>query len=197
MLTPLLVAAALAEEPPDLRPADVWAEAVQVHLEAWRARADHEGPDPDALAEELAALDPLRWALPSRWPAEGDLTSSFGYRESPVGRARTRFHSGIDIAARRGTAVVAPAPGVVRDVSYNGGYGRVLEIDHGYGVTTVYAHCTSILVREGQAVEEGRLVATIGSTGWSTGPHLHFEVRIDEEAVDPLDFLPRGEPREP
>lgn len=142
-------------------------------------------------------MEPLRLALPRRWPAEGDLTSSFGYRESPVGRARTRFHSGIDVANRRGTAIVAAAPGVVRDVSFNSGYGRVIEVDHGYGVSTLYAHCTSILVREGQVVEEGRLIATIGSTGWSTGPHLHFEVRIHEEAVDPLDFLPRGEPEVP
>jgi murein DD-endopeptidase MepM/ murein hydrolase activator NlpD len=79
----------------------------------------------------------------------------------------------------------------VKTARYSSGYGRILVLDHGYGVVTRYAHNSSLLVRQGERVEAGMLIATVGSTGQSTGPHLHFELLIDDQAVDPLDYLPR------
>jgi len=175
----------------ELRPAEAWATAVQARADTFLSLFEVAEPDINEVMVELEDLRALEEALPSRWPASGQFTSGFGFRPSPFGRQKLRFHSGVDIAAKRGTPIHAPAPGRVSDVSYNQGYGRVLEIDHGFGISTLYAHCTSIRVREGDEIQEGDFVATIGTTGRSTGPHLHFEVRIDGHPVDPLDYLPR------
>ena len=101
------------------------------------------------------------------------------------------MHAGIDIAAPRGTPIYAVSPGVVDAARYNSGYGRIVVLDHGFGIKTRYAHNSSLLVSKGDLVEAGQLIATVGSTGQSTGPHLHFELLIDGKAVDPLDYLPR------
>ena len=97
----------------------------------------------------------------------------------------------IDVAAPRGTPVYAVSAGLVHTARYNSGYGRIVVIDHGFGIRSRYAHNSSLLVRKGERVEAGQLIATVGSTGQSTGPHLHFELLIDGQAVDPLDYLPR------
>lgn len=174
----------------DIRPAAAWADAVIARADAFlRAFAAAE-PDLNRVMAELEELRALGRALPSAWPAEGKLTSGFGWRRNPFGRT-WKFHSGLDIAAKRGTAIFAPARGTVIGVSYNSGYGRMLEIDHGFGITTVYAHCNSIRVKKGATVKQGDFVATIGNTGRTTGPHLHFEVRLDSHPVDPMDYLSR------
>lgn len=176
--------------PEDLRPAEVWADAVQGRVETFLSLAVLSEPDLTALMAELEDLRALREALPSDWPAEGRMTSGFGWRRSPFGRT-WRFHSGLDISNRRGTPIYVAAPGRVVKSGYNSGYGRMVEIDHGFGITTLYAHCNSVDLKEGDVVERGQYLGTIGSTGRSTGPHLHFEVRLDGHPVDPLDYLPR------
>ena len=117
-----------------------------------------------------------------RWPVRGPISSPFGWRWG-------RLHEGIDIAVSRGTPVRAAAPGRVVYARWGGGYGYLVEVDHGSGVTTRYAHNSRIVVREGQYVARGQVLALSGKTGHSTGPHLHFEIRYRGRAVDPLPFL--------
>lgn len=118
------------------------------------------------------------------------VTSAYGYRTNPVTRAY-HLHSGQDFAGPTGTPIYAASAGVVSFVGYRGGYGLTLEIDHGNDVMTRYAHTSAILVDEGDLVTRRQLVARIGNTGRSTGPHLHFEIRIKDVAVDPMEFLGR------
>lgn len=177
--------------PEDLRPAEAWALAVDARATTFLAHIEASEPNVNALVEELEGLRALELALPQRWPVQGDLTSGFGWRRNPFGRRYWRFHSGIDVASRRGAPIYAPAAGKVVRADWTGGYGRYIEIDHGYGIMTSYGHCTNLYVNDGDEVAPGDLIATVGTTGRSTGPHLHFEVRLDGHAVDPLDYLPR------
>ncbi|MBS3949384.1 MAG: M23 family metallopeptidase [Peptococcaceae bacterium] len=130
-------------------------------------------------------------ATPSLWPTSGTVTSGFGYRRSPFGSSR-EFHSGLDIGAAKGTRVYATANGVVRMANYNGGYGNVIFVDHGYGFSTVYAHLSKLNVKVGQQVIKGQLIGLVGNTGASTGPHLHYEVRVSGVAVNPTKYLSAG-----
>lgn len=129
-----------------------------------------------------------RGAVPSLWPLEGVLTSGFGWRRSPFTR-RWKFHSGLDLSAPKGTPIAAPAPGVVRTATYNSGYGRMVEIDHGFGIMTRFAHNARVFVEEGEVVRPGQIISTVGMTGQTTGPHLHYEVHVDGQPVDPLEYL--------
>ena len=123
------------------------------------------------------------------WPARGRISSPFGWRTHPILKSR-RFHSGIDIAIPSGTPVQAADSGVVLISGWNGGYGLFVAIDHGKGISTAYAHNSRLLVKEGDEVTKGQTIALSGSTGWSTGPHLHFEVRENGTPVNPLKYLP-------
>ncbi|MEC7240757.1 MAG: M23 family metallopeptidase [Myxococcota bacterium] len=174
----------------DVRPVSLWASEIQERLELVLRLMEQSEPRVADAADELEDLSALRLAFPQVWPVNGSLTSGFGYRRSPISRTR-KLHAGIDVAAPRGTPVYAVASGWVQSARYNSGYGRILVIDHGFGIETLYAHNSSLLVRKGERVEAGQLIATVGSTGQSTGPHLHFELLIDGQAVDPLDYLPR------
>jgi len=116
------------------------------------------------------------------WPVHGVLTSVFGWRWG-------RMHEGIDIAVGSGTAVVASAGGTVIVAGWMGGYGNLVVVDHGYGIATAYGHNTSLAVGVGQTVGQGQVIAYSGNTGNSTGPHVHFEVRVNGGAVDPLGYL--------
>ncbi len=127
-------------------------------------------------------------AVPSLWPLEGVLTSGFGWRRSPFTR-RWKFHSGLDLSAPKGTPVHAPAPGVVKTARFNSGYGRMVEIDHGFGIMTRFAHNSRVFVKEGDIVKPGQVISTVGMTGQTTGPHLHYEVHVDGRPVDPLEYL--------
>jgi murein DD-endopeptidase MepM/ murein hydrolase activator NlpD len=123
------------------------------------------------------------------WPTTSNLiTSYFGYRVHPIYRT-TRFHSGIDIGAPYGAPIYAAEAGKVILASYYDGYGNCIIIDHGDGVSTLYAHCSSIIVKVGQYVSKGQIIGYVGSTGNSTGPHLHFEVRIKGNPVNPLNYF--------
>lgn len=120
-------------------------------------------------------------------PVEGRLTSGFGMRVHPIFKVR-KMHTGIDIAAPTGTPIRAADGGVVVEAGYIRGYGYTVIIDHGGGVATLYAHCSALLVAAGQEVTRGQVIARVGSTGYSTGPHLHFEVRVNGEPVNPLSY---------
>lgn len=123
------------------------------------------------------------------WPAEGPVTSPFGWRTHPIFGTQ-RLHTGIDIGADYGDAVLAADGGVVIHSDWMGGYGNAVIIDHGNGISTLYAHNSQLLVSEGQSVAKGQTISRVGSTGYSTGPHLHFEVRQNGTPVNPLDYLP-------
>jgi murein DD-endopeptidase MepM/ murein hydrolase activator NlpD len=126
----------------------------------------------------------MSWPVPS----SQRLTSPFGWRIHPIFGDR-RMHTGIDIAAPSGAAVVAAGAGTVISASYRGGYGNTVMIDHGEGVITLYAHLTAWSAGVGQTVSRGAQVGTIGSTGNSTGPHLHFEVRINGAPANPMNYF--------
>lgn len=121
-------------------------------------------------------------------PVVGELTSPFGWRMHPV-LGYERFHAGIDFGADYGTVIHAAERGTVIFAGWYGGYGNAVIIDHGGSITSLYAHASELYVVEGQAVQRGQAIATVGSTGLSTGPHLHFEVRRDGEPTDPVAFL--------
>ncbi|HOP74847.1 MAG TPA: peptidoglycan DD-metalloendopeptidase family protein [Bacillota bacterium] len=124
------------------------------------------------------------------WPLtiKGRISSYFGYRVHPILK-KQKYHSGIDIAAPRGTPILAADDGIVIFSSTNGGYGKMVTIDHGAGISTVYAHCDVLLVSVHQKVTKGQRIALVGTTGLSTGPHLHFEVRKNGKPTDPLSYL--------
>jgi murein DD-endopeptidase MepM/ murein hydrolase activator NlpD len=137
-----------------------------------------------------AALKERERVVPSIWPVEGESTDGFGVRGNPFGGGSSEFHPGYDIAAPRGTPVVATADGVVVKADWQNGYGQTVVIDHGNGLTTRYGHLSKIEVTAGQDIKRGEELGQVGSTGRSTGPHLHYEVRIGDVAVSPLHYLP-------
>lgn len=124
------------------------------------------------------------WPLPEHYT----ITSPFGMRIHPIFKVR-RMHTGTDISAPTGTPIVAANAGVVVTATFASSYGNYIMIDHGGGVITLYAHASKLLVSEGDIVEQGDIIMETGSTGWSTGPHLHFEIRIDGSTVDPLPYI--------
>lgn len=165
------------------------------------ATADH--ADVDALIERADTLaasfaevsgtlqkDADRLSrIPSIMPTVGWLSSTFSRsRFHPILHIR-RPHDGIDLAAPMGAPIVAPAAGVVITVGWENGYGNVLEIDHGNGIMTKYAHCSRIVVRVGQHVKRGQHIANVGNTGLSTGPHLHYEIHVNGKVVNPLTYV--------
>ena len=128
-------------------------------------------------------------AIPSTEPVKGmALTSGYGVRSDPF-RGRAAMHAGIDLAAPIGTPIYATADGIVGRSEWAGGYGNLVELNHGRGIQTRFGHLSRSLVRAGQRVKRGDLIAYMGSTGRSTGSHLHYEVRIDGKAVNPVPFM--------
>lgn len=133
------------------------------------------------LAERLAAT-------PSIWPSNGWVTSAFGWRTSPFTGRRT-FHSGLDIAADAGTDIVASARGRVVFAGSKGPLGQTVILDHGHGFRTLYGHASALHVRPGDTVERGQRVASVGSSGRSTGPHVHYNVSVKGRSVDPISYI--------
>ncbi len=127
-------------------------------------------------------------STPSVWPVRGYLSAAFGNRIDPF-TGQKDFHPGIDISTPVGTKVQAPADGIVVSSGQQGGYGNALVIDHGYGVVTRYGHLDSFAVKPGQRVKRGDVIAYVGSTGRSTGPHLHYEVWVRDQAQNPIHFI--------
>ncbi|UCD71382.1 MAG: M23 family metallopeptidase [Syntrophobacterales bacterium] len=160
-------------------------------------RHDLERLDEEATAEgsSLKELESLlqnkRVQLthtPSIWPARGWFTSGFGYRISPFTGLR-QMHEGIDISNRTGTPIFAPADGLVTNIGREWGFGKILVISHGFGFSTRYGHLHKINVKIGQKVKRGQKIAEVGSSGKSTGPHLHYEVRENGVPVNPMKYI--------
>ncbi len=144
-----------------------------------------------SLADLVAALEGKHEHLassPSIWPAKGWLTSRYGYRVSPF-TGKPQFHAGLDIAGARGTEVIAPARGRVVFVGKRGPLGSSIVLDHGHGVRTQYGHNDEMRVKLGQQVERGEVIATLGSSGRSTGPLLHYVIEVLGKTKDPLDYI--------
>ncbi len=146
--------------------------------------------DLDALDENLARLQQANEAMPQLWPVEGYVSSSFGWRRDPFGRRRWKFHGGLDIGADYGTPILTTGAGVITFSGWHSGHGRMIEVDHGQEVVTRYCHASELLVSVGDEVLAGETVALVGSSGMSTGAHLHYELFLDGERVDPLPYLP-------
>ncbi len=152
----------------------------------------------DGASDQIQALQSTVFAAgtpganmttPSIWPAKGVITSPFGVRVDPV-FGGSAYHEGVDIANDYGTPIQATAAGVVTFAGYSGGYGNLIEIDHGNGFVTRYGHNSVLLVTVGTKVNQGESIALMGSTGKSTGSHVHYEVRINGSPIDPMLFLP-------
>ena len=144
------------------------------------------------LEENMRAYEGIlrqRGYTPTIWPVDGTLEGGFGGRRNPFGGPGYEFHTGQDIEAPMGTRVIAGARGQVSFVGWQNGYGQLVVIDHGGGLSTRYGHLSHIDVDLGQSVSRGQLIGEVGSTGRSTGPHLHYEVRINDQAVNPLQYL--------
>jgi len=140
------------------------------------------------LWELLSDRQSLLAATPSIKPARGPVGSRYGYRIDPI-NGRQKMHAGLDIAAPPGTPVRAPADGVVSFAGWDDQYGKLVSIDHGYGVLTRFGHNSQLFVQVGQKVSKYDVISAVGSTGRSTGPHLHYEVRVNGIAVNPLNYI--------
>jgi murein DD-endopeptidase MepM/ murein hydrolase activator NlpD len=142
----------------------------------------------ESLYEGLKSQRNLLSSTPSIRPTEGWLSSGFGYRVSPFTGLR-EFHKGLDFAGRKGTEIIAPADGVVSFVGRNGSYGKMIKIDHGHGIVTRYGHIQKALKKRGEVVKRGDVIALMGNTGNSTGPHLHYEVLLNGLPVNPQKYI--------
>jgi murein DD-endopeptidase MepM/ murein hydrolase activator NlpD len=144
--------------------------------------------DLSVLEQKFTAQSHLLSSTPSIAPARGILTDGFGGRSDPF-TGEAGQHNAIDISAAVGAPVRAPADGIVVKAEWANGYGNVIYISHGYGYSTRYGHLTAFNVRPGQRVKRGDIIGTVGSTGRSTGPHLHYEVRVNNNPVNPLEYI--------
>lgn len=157
----------------------------QAELEAWRERVRAARRHGQTGHEEEAPPSTTVWTGSFIKPCPGPITSGFGYRYHPI-LHRRKLHTGVDIGAGYGTAIRAAGGGTVILASYVRGYGNCVIIDHGAGLSTLYGHCSALLVSEGETVSQGRIIARVGATGLATGPHLHFEVRRNGVPVAPF-----------
>ncbi|HKZ06412.1 MAG TPA: M23 family metallopeptidase [Methylomirabilota bacterium] len=157
-------------------------------VEALATSVLEEGPKVRALERVITSAGRAIQAMPSRWPVRGAVNSEFGRRKSPWGDA-IEHHSGLDIAAQMATPVKAPATGTVVFAGQGGEYGLCVILDHGNEVKSLYGHLSKIQVRQGQRIDRGTIIALTGNTGRSSGPHLHYEVHVKGQAVNPRAFL--------
>jgi murein DD-endopeptidase MepM/ murein hydrolase activator NlpD len=162
--------------------------ALPDHLEALAGTAMKQESSLRELQEYFEDQRSLLSSTPSVWPTRGWVTSDFGTRLDPYTAERV-MHHGMDIASRTGEPVVTPSDGTVVFAGTENGYGKVLVVDHGYGVKTRYAHLAEIFVKAGERVKRGARIAAVGNTGRSTGPHLHYEVRVNGIPENPRKFI--------
>lgn len=140
------------------------------------------------LSDKKSELEKYINHLPHYWPTSGVIGSSFGNRLHPIYK-RYRNHTGVDIGGKSGAPIYASASGTITAVGKNGGYGYCIDVDHGNGLVTRYAHCSKVIVRKWQKVDIGEKIAEVGETGVATGPHLHFEILLNEVPIDPEVFI--------
>lgn len=139
----------------------------------------------DPIKKQLAYL----MAKPSIKPVTATISAGFGYRKNPFTSRGSEFHKGVDFAASYGTTVSATGDGIVSFAGWNAGYGRMVIISHGYGLSTLYAHNSKLLVKQGDKVKKGQAIAKVGNTGRSTGTHLHYEVKLNGKNVNPANYF--------
>ena len=163
--------------------------AVKVDLNALIRRANLLATSFREAADSLKSHQERLAAMPSIMPTQGWLTSAFSNMRSHPILHMARAHEGIDVHAPMGTPIEAPGGGRVTSAGWSAGYGNVVTIDHGYGIETKFAHASKLLVRRGQRVERGQRIALVGNTGLATGPHLHYEVHVNDRPVDPLRYV--------
>lgn len=140
------------------------------------------------LDQYLLDKDSILKSTPTLLPTRGWITSYFGVRESPTS-GRVKMHEGLDIGGKLGSPIVAPADGIVTFVGKKPGFGVLVQVDHGYGLESIYAHAEVATVKKGEIVGRGDMIARVGNTGYSTGPHLHYEIRVNGTPVDPLYYI--------
>lgn len=182
--------------PTEMTATEAWLLSVQSRVERLVDLAQTVEPGLGALVESAEDERARKSAYPTLWPVTGpsvSFTSGFGYRRSPFTRIWKR-HTGVDLSAPIGTRVRAASSGVVRSADMRGGYGLAVEIDHGYKISTLYAHNATVLVSPGQVVQAGQVISTVGLTGQTTGPHLHFELIRNGNKIDPMQYLRRPKP---
>ncbi len=157
-------------------------------VEALAGQMDIQQEEMEKLLSDVDARLKYLEARPTFLPISGTITSRFGSRKHPFTR-KSDFHGAVDIAARSGTSIRATGKGVITFSGRQGGYGNMVEINHGYGIKTRYAHNSTNLVKKGEKVSKGQVIARVGSTGVSTGPHVHFEIEVNGKLVDPIKFV--------
>jgi murein DD-endopeptidase MepM/ murein hydrolase activator NlpD len=161
---------------------------IRRQAEELAARMETQGGAFEALLKGLHKVRERLAATPSIWPTDGWVTSGFGWRMSPF-TGRRSFHSGLDIAADPGTDIVAAARGRVVFAGRKGPLGQTVVLEHGYGFRTLYGHASALHVRVGETVDRGQRVAAVGSSGRSTGPHLHYNLTLDGRNLDPTGYI--------
>lgn len=147
------------------------------------------------VRQSVERRNALAAATPSIWPAHGWLTSTMGARQDPI-TGDDDFHPGVDIAGQPGQPVFATAEGTVKEAAYDGGYGNLVVLDHGFGLETRYGHLSAFTVHKGDHVTRGQMIGRVGSTGHATGPHLHYEVLANGKLLNPLQLLTQQKPRD-
>lgn len=164
----------------------------QLHsdLDDLLARAGYLEQNQHKLDKYFEDARSILMSSPTLKPVKGYITSGFGYRSHPL-TGKKEFHRGLDVRAPKGSPIVAPANGIVVSTSRNAGYGRMVVVDHGYGIVTRYGHVSKVYVKPGQRVKRGEKLAAVGSTGRTTGPHLHYEVIRNGITVNPIRYLSR------
>ncbi len=189
-----------ASSSPDATSSDASSAESEAESEPQTSSAPEAAADAQGSAFDLAAVQTVKnTRLTSKnallWPVQGTLTSGFGDRVDPFGSGKTVHHYGLDIAANTGTPVAAALDGVVSAVGYEAnGYGHYIMLLHQNGFYTLYAHCSKILLSKGVTVAAGQAIAQVGSSGAATGPHLHFEIRVGAQKINPAWILSTGEP---
>ena len=174
---------------PEASPAQRRSYDIRVDLNALIRRANLLATSFKEASDSLAVHSARLSATPSIMPTQGWLTSAFSAMRSHPILHVARPHEGIDVTARMGSPIEAPAAGVVLQAGWESGYGNTVTIDHGYGIVTKFAHASKLLVRAGQKVARGQRIALVGNTGLATAPHLHYEVHVNGRPVDPLRYV--------
>ena len=163
-------------------------DAVLVYVDQWDKKSKMVRQNINFLLEQLYEKQDILNSKPSIKPTQGWISSTFGYRKYPLSGGIS-MHEGIDIATLPGTPVYAPGDGTVVFAGYKTGYGKLIVIDHGYQLSTLYGHLSDILVSKWQKIKRRDVIAETGNTGYSSGPHLHYEIRIDNVPVDPANYI--------
>lgn len=162
--------------------------SIQLDLGDLQSKAIAQEKSFQELTEAVQSRQSLWASTPSIWPTTGWLTSGFGNRVSPF-TGRVSMHNGVDIASRQDTPVISPAAGIVSYTGFDSGLGKLIKINHGYGIATYYGHLSKAAVKVGQKIKRGDIIAYVGSTGLSTGPHLHYEVYVNDVPVNPMRYI--------